>query len=301
MARVVWKGAVVFGMVYIPVSLYPGARANQLDFNMLDKRDHAPIGYQRINKKTGKPVEWEHIVKGYEYEDGQYVLLSDEDFKQANPEATQTVEILSFVDADAIDPQYFDTPYRLVPGKRGEKGYALLRETLRRTGKIGVAQVVIRTKQHLAAVMPVGEMLVLETLRYNDEILPATEFEFPPVEIKKAGIGDRELDMATRLVEEMAEEWDPGRFRDTYREDLMARIEQKIQSGETETVTPPAAEDKEPGGAKVIDLMAALKRSLESAPARQKQAAARKTSAKTARKASPPPAAGASTGKRKRA
>jgi DNA end-binding protein Ku len=297
-ARVVWKGAIVFGMVYIPVSLYPGARTRQLEFDMLDKRDHAPIGYQRINKKTGQKVDSEHIVKGYEYEDGQYVLVSDEDFRQANPEATQTVEILSFVDEGAIDPQFYDTPYRLVPAKRGEKGYALLRETLRRTKKIGVAQVVIRTKQHLAAVMPVGEMLVLETLRYGDEILPATEFEFPPVEIRKAGIGDRELEMATRLVEEMSEGWDPARFRDTYREDLMARIEQRIASGDTQTVTAPSSEDKaEPGGAKVIDLMAALKRSLESAPARQKQAAARKTAAKTTRKAAAPAAAA----KRKRA
>jgi DNA end-binding protein Ku len=299
MARVVWKGAIVFGMVYIPVSLYPGSRANQLDFNLLDRRDHAPVGYQRINKKTGKPVDWENIVKGYEYEDGQFVLMSDEDFRQANPEATQTVEILSFVEAGAIDPQYFDTPYRLVPAKRGEKGYALLRETLRRTGRIGVAQVVIRTKQHLAAVMPVDEMLVLETLRYGDEILPATEFEFPPAEIRKAGIGERELDMATRLVEEMTEEWDPARFHDTYREDLMARIEKKIQSGDTQAVAAPAAEAKGEiaGGAKVIDLMAALKRSLESAPAKPKQAAARRGGARTSRKAAAPPAAS----KRKRA
>jgi DNA end-binding protein Ku len=299
MARVVWKGAIVFGMVYIPVSLYPGSRANQLDFNLLDRRDHAPVGYQRINKKTGKPVDWENIVKGYEYEDGQFVLMSDEDFRQANPEATQTVEILSFVEAGAIDPQYFDTPYRLVPAKRGEKGYALLRETLRRTGRIGVAQVVIRTKQHLAAVMPVDEMLVLETLRYGDEILPATEFEFPPAEIRKAGIGERELDMATRLVEEMTEEWDPARFHDTYREDLMARIEKKIQSGDTQAVAAPAAEEKGEiaGGAKVIDLMAALKRSLESAPAKPKQAAARRGGARTSRKAAAPPAAS----KRKRA
>lgn len=298
MARVVWKGAIVFGMVYIPVSLYPGARANNLDFNLLDSRDHAPVGYQRINKKTGKPVEWEHIVKGYEYEDGQFVLMSDEDFRQANPEATQTVEILSFVEAGAIDPQYFDTPYRLVPAKRGEKGYALLRETLRRTNRIGVAQVVIRTKQHLAAVMPVDEMLVLETLRYGDEILPATEFEFPPAEIRKAGIGERELDMATRLVEEMTEHWDPARFHDTYREDLMARIEKKVRSGETETVAQPAADEKaETGGAKVIDLMAALKRSLESAPARPKQVAAKRGGARTARK----PAAAPAPGRRKRA
>lgn len=298
MARVVWKGAIVFGMVYIPVSLYPGSRANNLDFNLLDSRDHAPVGYQRINKKTGKPVEWEHIVKGYEYEDGQFVLMSDEDFRQANPEATQTVEILSFVESGAIDPQYFDTPYRLVPAKRGEKGYALLRETLRRTNRIGVAQVVIRTKQHLAAVMPVDDMLVLETLRYGDEILPASEFEFPPAEIRKAGIGERELDMATRLVEEMTEDWDPAKFHDTYREDLMARIEKKIQSGETETVAQPAAAEKgEGGGAKVIDLMAALKRSLESAPARPKQAAAKRTSARAARK----PAAAPASGRRKRA
>ncbi len=287
MARVVWKGAIVFGLVYIPVSLYPGARSNTLSFDMLDKRDAAPIGYQRINKKTGKPVEWENIVKGYEYEDGQYVLLTDEDFKQANPEATQTVEILAFVDAGAIDPQYFDTPYRLVPGKRGEKGYALLRETLRRTGKIGVAQVVIRTKQHLAAVMPVGEMLVLETLRYGDEILPATEFEFPPVKIKEAGVSDRELDMAARLVDEMTESWDPAKYHDTYREDLLSRIESKVQSGETQVVTPPQAEPRAEGGGKVIDLMAALKRSLEEAP-RAKATSARKTAAKAARKPATP-------------
>ncbi len=299
MARVVWKGAIVFGMVYIPVSLYPGARANNLDFNLLDSRDHAPVGYQRINKKTGKPVEWEHIVKGYEYEDGQFVLMSDEDFRQANPEATQTVEILSFVESGAIDPQYFDTPYRLVPAKRGEKGYALLRETLRRTNRIGVAQVVIRTKQHLAAVMPVDDMLVLETLRYGDEILPATEFEFPPAEIRKAGIGERELDMATRLVEEMTEDWDPAKFHDTYREDLMARIKKKIQAGETETVAQPAAEEKgeATGGAKVLDLMAALQRSLESAPGRPKQAAARRGATRTASKKAAAPA----SGRRKRA
>jgi DNA end-binding protein Ku len=287
MARVVWKGAIVFGMVYIPVSLYPGARAKTLDFDLLDKRDSAPVGYQRINKKTGKPVEWENIVKGYEYEDGQYVLMSDEDFRQANPEATQTVDIVAFVDAGAIDPQYFDTPYRLVPGKRGEKGYALLRETLRKTGKTGVAQVVIRTKQHLAAVMPVGEMLVLETLRYGDEILPATEFEFPPVKVKEAGISDREIDMATRLVEEMSEAWDPSKFHDTYREDLLNRIEAKVKSGDTQVVTQPQAAERGDGGGKVIDLMAALKRSLEESP-RARATPAKKATAKATRKPAPP-------------
>ncbi len=156
MARVMWKGAIVFGLVNIPVDLYSGARASDLDFDWLDKRDMAPVGYQRINKVSGKPVDADNIVTGHQYEDGRYVVLSDEDFRLANPKATQTVEILAFVKAGAIDPQFFDTPYRLVPDKRGEKGYALLRETLSRTGKLGVAQVVIRNKQHLAVVMPAG-------------------------------------------------------------------------------------------------------------------------------------------------
>jgi DNA end-binding protein Ku len=259
-ARVVWKGAIAFGLVNVPVDLYPGSKDNDLDFDWIDKRDMAPVGYQRINKSTGKPVEMSDIVKGYEYEKGNYVVLTDDDFKAANPKATQTVEIVAFVDRQAILPQYFEKPYRLVPGKRGEKGYALLRETLKRTNKVGVAQVVIRSKQHLAVLMPLGEMLELITMRYADEVLDDKEFELPS--LKEAKVSDKEVQLAERLVEDMSEEWDPEKYGDTYRDDLMKRIEELATEGRTHVVRKPGKEG-EKGGAQIIDLMAALKRSLE--------------------------------------
>ena len=256
MARVVWKGAIVFGLVHVPVDLYPGAKDNDLDFDWLDKRDNAPVGYQRINKETGKPVEMKDIVKGYEWEKGHYVVLEDEDFKAANPKARQTVEILAFVDRESILPQYFEKPYRLAPGKRGEKGYALLREALKRTNKVGVAQVVIRSKQHLAILMPIDDMLELITVRYDEEVLGADEFELPST--KSSKVSDKEIDLAERLIEDMAEDWDPAKYKDTYRDDLMARIEELATKGRTKAVKVP-----EQKGAQVIDLMAALRRSLE--------------------------------------
>jgi DNA end-binding protein Ku len=271
MARALWKGAIVFGLVNIPVDLYPGARSHTLDLDWIDKRDMAPVGYQRINKTTGKPVASEDVVKGYEYAKGRYVILSDEDFREANPKATQTVDIKAFVDAGAIPPQFHDTPYRLAPGKRGEKGYALLREALRATGKVGIAEVVIRTRQHLAAVMVQGDALVLELLRWNDELLDPQEFALPESG-RKAGVNDKELDLAKRLVEDMSEPWKPEQYRDTYREDLEAQIERRVKAGNTEQVSE-APKARATGGAQVIDLMAALRQSLESKPARRKEAA----------------------------
>jgi DNA end-binding protein Ku len=256
---VVWKGAIVFGLVHIPVDLYPGARDNDLDFDWIDKRDMAPVGYQRINKVTGKPIAMSDIAKGYEWEKGNYVLLKDEDFKAANPKATQTVEILAFVDRESILPQFFEKPYRLVPGKRGDKGYALLRETLKRADKVGIAQVVIRNRQHLAVLMPIGDMLELITMRYAEEVLGAEEFDLPS--LKEAKVSDKEVDLAERLVDDMTEDWDPARYHDSYRDDLMKRIEALATEGRTHLVKAPRA--KEEGGAQIIDLMAALKRSLE--------------------------------------
>ena len=291
MARKVWKGAIVFGLVHIPVTLYPASKPNELDFDMLDRRDLAPIGYERVNKRTGKAVAWDDIVKGYEYEDGRYVVMSDEDFRRANPKATQTVEILAFVEVDSIEPRYFDTPYRLTPDKRGEKGYALLRETLKRTGKVGVAQVVIRTRQHLAALLPQDKFLMLQTLRYADEILPDAQLEEPPASLKAAGVGPREIKMAEQLVADMTEPWKPEQYKDTYRDDLLARVKQKIKAGETELVTEPEKGSGKPETAQVIDLMAALKRSIESgkrrAPAAPRPAAQSKkrTPARPARRA----------------
>jgi DNA end-binding protein Ku len=255
-----WKGAIVFGLVHIPVDLYPGAKESTLDFDWIDKRDMAPVGYQRINKVTGKPVDMADIVKGYEWEKGNYVVLKDEDFKAANPKATQTVEIVAFVDGDAISPQFFDKPYRLAPGKRGEKGYALLRETLRRSGKVGVAQVVIRNRQHLSVLMPIGDLLELITVRYASDVLGEKDFDLPS--LKAAGVSDKEVKLAERLVEDMTEEWKPERYHDTYRDDLMKRIETLATKGRTRAVKAPREEEGE--DAKVIDLMAALRRSLES-------------------------------------
>jgi len=264
MPRAVWKGAIAFGLVHIPVTLYPAAGASRLDLDLLDRRDFAPVGYQRINKRSGEAVSAEDIVKGYEYEDGQYVVVSEEDFRLANVEATQTVDLLCFVDAAEIPPMYFDTPYYLEPGRRGEKGYALLRESLRRSGRVGLATVVIRTRQHLAAVIPVDHALVLDTLRFADEIRPLAQLRLPEADLKALGVSSRELDMAERLVDSMAEAWAPEQYRDTYRDDLMARIEAKIHAGKTHVVTEPGAPaEAAEGGAEVVDLMAMLRRSLE--------------------------------------
>lgn len=260
MARALWKGAIVFGLVHIPVDLYPGAKDNSLDFDWIDKRDDAPVGYQRINKKTGKPVEMSNIVKGYAWKKDNYVILKDEDFKAANPKATQTVEILAFVDRESILPVFYEKPYRLVPGKRGEKGYVLLRETLKVTSKVGVAQVVIRNRQHLAVLMPIGDMLELITMRYADEVLGAEELDLPST--KEAKVSDKEVHLAQRLVEDMSEDWKPEQYHDSYRDDLMKRIETLATQGRTHLVKTPASEEQG-GGAQIIDLMAALKRSLE--------------------------------------
>ncbi|HVF62452.1 MAG TPA: Ku protein [Casimicrobiaceae bacterium] len=281
MARVVWRGAIAFGLVHVPVDLYPGSKENTLDFDWIDKRDDAPVGYQRVNKTTGKPVEMSDIVKGYEWEKGHYVILKDEDFKAANRKATQTVEIVAFVDAASIAPQFFEKPYRLVPGKRGEKGYALLRETLKNTGKVGIAQVVIRNKQHLAVVLPQNDLLALITMRYADEVLDAEEFDLPT--LKSAGVKDREVDLAQRLVDDMSEEWKPAQYRDTYRDDLMKRIEALATQGRTKLLTTPAEEEE--GGAQVIDLMAALKRSLDRKGSKGSGSAANDEDAKPARTA----------------
>ena len=210
---------------------------------------------------TGKVLHADNIVRGYEYAKGRYVTLSDEDFRLANPKATQAVEIVTFVNAGSVAPQFFETPYRLVPGKRGEKGYALLREVLKKSGKIGIAQVVIRTKQHLAAVLPLDKLLLLETLRYHDEILTANELSLPT--LKSANVSEKELSLATRLIDDMTEAWKPAVYRDTFRDDLMRRIEQKVKRVKGQVV---AQQDDEAspaeGGAQVIDLMAALTRSL---------------------------------------
>lgn len=273
MPRVLWKGAISFGLVHIPVGLYSAEKRNSFDLTMLDRRTMKPVGFKRYNKETGEDVSWDDIVKGYEYEKDRYVVLTEEDFKRANVEATQTVDILSFVDEDEISSMYFETPYYLAPDKRGHKGYALLRETLKQTGKIGIANVVIRTRQYVAALIPVGDVIVMNTLRYANELRGTDEFEVPSSNLKAAGVNAREIEMAQRLVDGMTAKWNPEEYRDTYHEDLIALIEKRVQAGQTEVITEPSQEGEErPAKGEVIDLMALLKRSVETKGKAGKQA-----------------------------
>ena len=262
MPRSLWKGAISFGLVNIPVVLYSAENRNSFDLTMLDRRDMKPVGFKRYNKETGKDVPWEEIVKGYEYEKERYVVLTEEDFRRANVEATQTVDILNFVDAEEIAPTYFETPYYLAPDKRGEKGYALLRETLKKTNKVGIATVVIRTRQYIAALIPRDEVIVLNTLRYANELKPAKDLDVPSDNLKTVGVTPREVEMAGKLVEEMTDSWKPEKYRDTYHDDLMNLIEKRIKAGRTEVVTEPEEEEEKPKQADVIDLMTLLKRSV---------------------------------------
>lgn len=263
MPRGLWTGAISFGLVNVPVELFPAQkRSSELDLTMLDRRDMAPVGYRRVNKASGKEVPWEDVVKGYEYEDGRYVVLSEEDFRRANPELSRTVDIVAFVDRASIPPHYFETPYFLAPGKRGEKAYALLRDALDKAGKIGIARVVIRTRQYLAALVPQGEALMLDTLRYAAELKTPADLEIPE-KVKHARVSGKELDMALRLVGDMSDAWQPDKYHDSYREDLLRRIEEKVKAGQTEELTEPAKQAKAGKGGEVIDLMALLKRSVE--------------------------------------
>lgn len=263
MPRALWKGAISFGLVHIPVELISGSKDHELDLSMLDRRDFAPIGFKRYNKQTGKEVVWDDIIKGYEYKPDEYVVLSDEDLKRANVKATQTIDILTFVDAGDVPLTYYEHPYYLLPGKGGEKVYALLRETLRKSGKIGIANVVIRTRQHLCALVCIDKAIVLNTLRFADELREMDDLELPGSTLKAAGISDKELKMALSLVEGMSEEWKPEQYKDTYRDDVLALVKKKIKAKQTKTITAPepeAEEQEKPDN--VIDLVALLQQSL---------------------------------------
>jgi DNA end-binding protein Ku len=282
MARGLWKGAISFGLVNVPVELFSAEkRSSELDLTMLDKRDLAPVGYKRYNKSTGEDVAWAEIVKGYEYDDDKYVVLSDEDFRRANVEASKTVDIQAFVDLQDIPPLFFETPYYLAPGKRGEKAYALLRDAMKKSGKAGIATVVIRTRQYLAAVIAQDEVLIMDTLRYAGEIKGVEELGIPNGALHQKASA-KELDMALRLIDDMSEKWQPDKFKDTYRDDLMARVREKIKQGQTEEITEPEKADRAPAGADVIDLMALLKKSVEKKQEKPKRKAARRAGRKAA-------------------
>lgn len=266
MARSMWKGAISFGLVHIPVEMYAAVSDKGLDLTMLDRRDFSPVGFKRYNKGNDKEVSWDDIVKGYEYTDGEYVVLSEEDLRRANPEATGTIDILAFVDAEDVPLIYYEQPYYLAPGKGGDKVYALLRETLKKAGKIGIANVVIRVKQHLAALVCVDDAITLHTLRYADEIRPTDELKIPGKSSKGASITDKELAMAMALVEGMADEWKPEQYHDTYREDILALIEKKVKAKQTKTITMPDKDAPAPKSSNVVDLVALLQASIGKKP-----------------------------------
>ena len=255
--RAIWKGSISFSLINIPIALYPATRREELKFRLLRASDLSPVNYKRVAEADGKEVPWEHIVKGYEYEKGKFIVLKDEDFKRADIEATQSVDILDFVELDEIDPIYFDKPYYLEPEKRGEKAYGLLREALKQSGKVGIAKVVIKTRQHLASVKPEKNLLVLELMHFSEEIIETKELKIPA----NPSLGTKELAMAKDLISKMSGKWDPAKYQDEYRQALMEVIHKKVESGGKEL--PTRGKAKRPTN--VVDLVSVLQESLQHA------------------------------------
>jgi DNA end-binding protein Ku len=266
MARAIWKGSISFGLVNIPIALYPATRREEVKFRLLRKNDLSPVNYKRVAEKDGREVPWDQIVKGYEYEKGKYVVLKDEDFQRVDLEATQTVDIQDFVEQDEIDPIFFYKPYYLEPQKGGDKAYALLRDALKDTNKVGIAKVVIKTRQYLAGVKPEDGVLVLELMHFADELADPGKLHVP----KKTEVGKREMNMAKSLIESMSSKWNPEKYKDDYREALIEVIEEKVEAGGKEIEEKPK---KAPKPTKVIDLVSVLQRSLEETGAKKKATA----------------------------
>jgi DNA end-binding protein Ku len=277
-SRPIWKGAITFGLVSIPVGLYPAEERQQLSFRMLDRHDFSPIRYERVNAATGKSVDWDDIVKGYEYKKDEFVVLSDEDLRRANPEATQTIDLIHFVDASEINPVYYEKPYYIAPLKNGEKGYALLREVMARAGKTGVAKLVLRSHEYLAAILANGPVLVLNLLRFAHDLRPAEKLDVPEHDLKRLKITQKEIEMANQLIDSMQERWKPEEYREEYRDDVLKMIEQKINSGKTKTIEEPARQSRSPQKSKVVDITELLKRSVEKARNKDEAPARRKAS-----------------------
>ena len=266
-----WTGSISFGLVNIPVSLVTAEEHDELDFTLLDERDDSPIGYQKINKRTGKPVPSDRIVRGFEYQDGRYVIVSDADLKRASPERTQRIDVLSFAEVGEIAPMYFDRPYYLEPGRGGERGYALFREALRRTGKVAIASVVVKTREHLAAVVVQDDVLVLNVLRYAAELRDPGRLKVPGSGLKSLKISEREVSMAERLITEMREGWKPERYHDEYRDELLAFIKKRGRAGQLASSPEPEEEAARPKRAEVIDIADLLQKSLAKATPRRKR------------------------------
>lgn len=272
--RAIWKGTISFGLVTMPVGLFPAVKREELKFHLLRQSDLSPIDYKRVAEIDGKEVPWEEIVKGYEYEKGKYVVLREEDFKRVDIEATDSIDILDFVKLDEINPMFFYKPYYLAPGKGGTKPYSLLRGALKETGKVGIAKVVIRTKQHLAALKSQECGLVLELMHFGNELLDTKHLD---VSCKPAA-SKREITMAKSLIDSMTAKWNPSRYTDDYSSALMKLIEKKIKSGDKGL--PPLAKKKEP--TKIINLVDVLQQSLNETQKQMKQHAARQRKRKAA-------------------
>jgi DNA end-binding protein Ku len=266
MARAIWKGSISFGLVNIPIALYPATRREEFKFRLLRKSDLSPVSYKRVAEKDGKEVPWDQIVKGYEYEKGKYVVLKDEDFERVDLEATQTVDIQDFVDQEEIDPIFFYKPYYLEPLKGGDKAYALLRDALKDSNKVGIAKVVIKTRQYLAGVKPEDGVLVLELMHFADELADPGKLHVP----KKTEVGKREMNMAKSLIDSMSSKWNPEKYRDDYREALMEVIEEKMETGGKEIEEKPKKARKPTN---VIDLVSVLQKSLEQTGGKKKATA----------------------------
>lgn len=279
MARPIWNGALSFGLLNIPVAVVSGERTHDLHFRMLDARNRKPIRYERVNAETGREVPWKDIVKAFEYRKGSYVVLEPEDIKGAAPESHETIDLDTFVEVDAIGPEYFEKPYYLVPGKRADKGYVLLRQTLEKTGRIGIGRVVIRTREYLCAVMPRGKALLMNLLRYPSEVIPQSEYDFPATASR---VSRSELAMAEKLVETLSGEWKPTQYKDEFRERLKKVVAKRLKHKGAVEIEP-TEEEPEEKSTNVVDFAALLKQSLAKgmrAPAKKKAAA--KPAAKSA-------------------
>jgi DNA end-binding protein Ku len=275
MARALWKGSISFGLVNIPIELHTAVRNHRPKFRLLHAADKAPVRYERVCVRDGKPIAWDDLVKGFEYQKGRFVVMTKEDFQAAAVNKTRTIDIVDFVKADEIDDRYFETPYYLVPAKGGERAYALLREAIRESDRIGIAKFILREAQHLAAVEVIEDAIVLSVMRFADELVDEAQFEFPSAE----GVRKQELEMAKTLVNSLAAEWAPAKYTDQYRENLMRIIQGKVKGKDVDLETP-----SEPRQAEVVDLMERLRRSLAATGGRTRAAAPKRGSKKTGAK-----------------
>lgn len=264
MPRPVWKGHISFGLVNVPVVLYAAERRASQGFKLIDSRNAARVRYERVNEETGEEVPWDQIVKGYEFDEGQYVLLSQEELDNAAAEMTKAIEIEQFVDREEIGIRYFDRPYLVAPSGKSEKGYVLLREAISGAGKAGLARVVLRARQYLAALVVEGEALILELLHYADELQAIDDFELPGSDLREYKVTKKEIELASKLIEGMSGEWDPSQFKDEYRDAVDKMIQKKIKSGQTEAISDVEAD--EPKSPPVsVNFMEMLKRSVAGA------------------------------------